>query len=257
MSYEEWPEPGEYVVATVTRIVPYGAYVRLEEYDGKEGFVHISEISSSWVRNIRNFLREGQQAVFIVVRVDRRRGHVDLSLKRTSERDARAKLLEWKRSKKARFLLEIAASRIKRPLDDLYEEFIPLIEDEFGTVYNCFEAAAKEGLDALKDLDLPDDLKRALAEIAKESIRIRRAKIIGTLQLTCLRSNGVSIIREAIRRAKEVGDVNVYVIGCPNFRIEVQGDNYKEAEATLRKAVESAISYIKREGGQGSFSRAR
>ena len=37
-----YPEVGDLVVATVTRVVDYGAYVKLDEYDGVEGLVHIS-----------------------------------------------------------------------------------------------------------------------------------------------------------------------------------------------------------------------
>ncbi|RJS86435.1 S1 RNA-binding domain-containing protein, partial [Candidatus Bathyarchaeota archaeon] len=51
MGRPEWPEVGELVVATVRRIESYGAYVTLDEYDDKEGLLHISEISPSWVRN--------------------------------------------------------------------------------------------------------------------------------------------------------------------------------------------------------------
>ena len=69
----EWPEVGDLVVATVRRIVDYGAYVHLDEY-GKEGLLHISEISSSWVRNIRDHVREGQKVVLKVLRVNPEKG---------------------------------------------------------------------------------------------------------------------------------------------------------------------------------------
>ena len=53
----EWPEPGFLVVGTINRVVPYGAYVTLNEYSDKEGLLHISELSSRWVKNIRNHVR--------------------------------------------------------------------------------------------------------------------------------------------------------------------------------------------------------
>lgn len=34
---------------------------RLEEYDSLEAFVHISEITLKWVRNVRDYLREGRE----------------------------------------------------------------------------------------------------------------------------------------------------------------------------------------------------
>ena len=86
---ESWPEVGDLVVATVQRIVGYGAYVTLDEYEDKEGLLHISEISSSWVRNIRNHVRERQKVVLQVLRVDAAHGQVDLSLRRVRRVRAR------------------------------------------------------------------------------------------------------------------------------------------------------------------------
>ncbi|HVO36618.1 MAG TPA: S1 RNA-binding domain-containing protein, partial [Candidatus Acidoferrum sp.] len=65
----EWPEPGDLVIATIQSVTDYGAYAKLDEYD-KQGLLHISEISSSWVRNIRDFVRENQKIVLKVLRVD-------------------------------------------------------------------------------------------------------------------------------------------------------------------------------------------
>ena len=91
-SPSDWPEVGDLIVATVVRIVGHGAYVTLDEYDNREGLLHISEISSSWVRNIRNHVRERQKVVLNVRRVDPSREQVDLSLRRVTQDDKRKKL---------------------------------------------------------------------------------------------------------------------------------------------------------------------
>ncbi|MEM2913101.1 MAG: S1 RNA-binding domain-containing protein, partial [Candidatus Bathyarchaeia archaeon] len=64
---DEWPEVGELVISTVNEITEYGAYVTLDEY-GKDGFLHISEISSGWIRNIRDHIREGEKLVLKILR---------------------------------------------------------------------------------------------------------------------------------------------------------------------------------------------
>ena len=94
----EWPEVGDLVIATVKKVTDYGAYVWLDEYD-KEGLLHISEISSSWIRNIRNFVREGQKVILKVLRVDEEKGHIDLSLRRVTKRERIEKRMMWKRER--------------------------------------------------------------------------------------------------------------------------------------------------------------
>ncbi|HWM50791.1 MAG TPA: S1 RNA-binding domain-containing protein, partial [Thermoplasmata archaeon] len=42
----EWPDEGELVVCTVTNVKNFGAFVTLDEYESKEGFIHIAEVSS-------------------------------------------------------------------------------------------------------------------------------------------------------------------------------------------------------------------
>ena len=116
----EWPEVGDLVVATVRRIVDYGAYVYLDEY-GKEGLLHISEISSSWIRNIRNHVREGQKLVLKVLRVDPEKGHVDLSLRRVTKRERIDKIYLWKRERRAESLLKSAAEKLGLTPDEIYE----------------------------------------------------------------------------------------------------------------------------------------
>lgn len=78
---QEWPDEGELIVGTVYKVLNYGAFAKLEEYQGKEAFIHISEVSSGWVKNIRDHVRENQKIVCRVLRVNPKKGHVDASLK--------------------------------------------------------------------------------------------------------------------------------------------------------------------------------
>jgi len=50
----ELPEVGEIVVATIAKIGDHGAYATLDEYNGIQGFLHVSEIAHGWVRNVTN-----------------------------------------------------------------------------------------------------------------------------------------------------------------------------------------------------------
>ena len=67
----------------VTGITKFGAFVSLP--DGKSGLVHISEISNSFVSDIRSCLSDGQEVKVKVVSVDEK-GRINLSIKRAEEK---------------------------------------------------------------------------------------------------------------------------------------------------------------------------
>jgi translation initiation factor 2 subunit 1 len=257
----EWllPEAGELVVATIIRVLPYGAYASLDEYDGAEGLIHISEISSRWVRNIRNHVRERQKAVLKVLRVDHSKGHINLSLRRVNEREKREKLLEWKREQRGRKLFDIAIEKLRVDREEAYEKVGRVLEDRFESLYACFEDVAMKGKTPLVKAKVPSEWIQVIAEIADSRIKIPKKKIKGTLELICNKPNGVIVLRNAFKKAKNLrkndADVKVYVIGAPRYRIEVSANSYKEAEKRLNKAVNTALSTVETAGGEGEFTR--
>jgi S1 RNA binding domain protein len=82
-------QPEDAVVGEVTAIKPYGAFVRL--VTGDQGMIHISEISTEYVRDISQYLRVGQQVVVKVIGRNEE-GKYNLSLKRVSRQDHDAAL---------------------------------------------------------------------------------------------------------------------------------------------------------------------
>ena len=73
---QEFPDEGEIVVVTVTKIGDHGAYVGLDEYNSIQGFLHISEIAPGWVRNVRKYVTEGEKKVVLVKKIRKGKGDV-------------------------------------------------------------------------------------------------------------------------------------------------------------------------------------
>lgn len=70
---------GAIVDGKVTGITKFGAFVALP--DGKSGMVHISEVASSFVNDIKDFLQEGQDVTVKVIGIDQV-GRINLSIKK-------------------------------------------------------------------------------------------------------------------------------------------------------------------------------
>lgn len=257
----EWPEPGDLVLASVQRITDYGAYVTLDEY-GKEGLLHVSEVSSGWVRNIRDFVREGQKVVLKVLRVDTGKGHVDLSLRRVSRYERREKVLSNKMEKKAEGIFRSASEKLKMPLDELSGKTVAVFEEKLGGIYEGLERAAREGADALVEAGLPKDVAGVLAEVAAEKIRAPMVKVKGVLELQCMKPNGVVFVKESLQSALDVEKprdvrVRVYAVAAPKYAVEVWAGDYKEADRVLSSAAEVAVKAITKAGGSGAFQKGK
>src|SRR5688500_8221945 len=108
-----FPEEGELVVGTVREVQNFGAFVTLEEYPGKEGFVHIREVAPGWVKRIRDYVREKQRVVCKVLGVETKKGHVDFSIKVVNDYQKCEIIQAWKNEQKADKFLEMLAAREK------------------------------------------------------------------------------------------------------------------------------------------------
>ncbi len=76
---EERYHPGDVVPAVLTRIVDFGAFAELEP--GIEGLIHISELADIAVAEPLKTVRVGDEVQVKVLRVDRKRQRVGLSLR--------------------------------------------------------------------------------------------------------------------------------------------------------------------------------
>ncbi len=254
----EFPEVGDLAVCTVSNVKNFGAFVTLDEYDGKEGFIHVRDVATGWVKYIRDHVREGQKTVCKVLSVDRDRGHIDLSLKQVNDHQKREKIQDWKNEKKAEKLLEIVGSKMGKDLDQAYEAVGDKMIDEFGALYVAFDQINSQP-ELLKDLEADKKWSAALLEVAKENIQVPSVKIDGVLELTCPGPEGIDHIKEALKAgsssAEAEAEVTIHYVGAPRYRVTVVAEDYKTAEQELKGVVDAMTSKIEKSGGRAAFSR--
>lgn len=70
------------VEGTVTSVMPFGAFVDIGS--GESGLVHISELSSSYVSDINEFIKKGAHVKVKVIRIDEN-GKISLSMKQVEK----------------------------------------------------------------------------------------------------------------------------------------------------------------------------
>src|SRR5439155_1168362 len=81
--FERKYRAGEVISGQVTKLVPFGAFVRVAQ--GIEGLVHISELSDSHVESPEQVINVGDQVQVKVVDVDVPRRRVSLSMRQVAE----------------------------------------------------------------------------------------------------------------------------------------------------------------------------
>lgn len=253
----EWPDEGELVVCTVANVKNFGAFVTLDEYQGKEGFIHIAEVSSGWIKYIRDYVREGQKVVCKVLKVDKDKGHIDLSLKAVNEHQRREKIQEWKNESKAENLLGIVAQRLGKTPAECWEEFGYKLLDSFGTLYRAFEESVMDER-ALEQEGFKGPWVKAFVEVARENIVPPHVTIDGYLEATDPCPEGAIHLREALAKAASEGDgtsVKVQYLGAPRYRIVVRAADYHTAEEEIEKAAARVIKALTAKGGEAKFHR--
>ncbi|RJQ25490.1 polyribonucleotide nucleotidyltransferase, partial [Candidatus Parcubacteria bacterium] len=83
--------PGEVFDGKVKRILPFGAFVEI--VPGKEGMVHVSEMSTEYVQNPQDVIKIGQEVKVRVKEIDEQ-GRVNLSMLFGEEAEKIMKLIE-------------------------------------------------------------------------------------------------------------------------------------------------------------------
>ena len=253
-----FPEEGELVVGTVVKVENFGAFVGLDEYPGKEGFIHVAEVAPGWVKYIRDYVRENQKVVTKVLSVHTKKGHIDLSLKQVNEHQRREKIQQWKNEQRAEKLFELIAERSGLSADKAWEEFGNRLIETFGTLYGALEETSMNP-GVLEEEDFEGAWTENFIQVAQDSIVAPTVEIRGYFKLGSTAPDGVNIIREALMKAGLVENaevtINVQYLGAPRYGVQVKALNYKDAEEELKKALDRVIGYMEEHDGEGSFHR--
>ena len=228
------PEENEIVLCQVTKIYPNSVFVSLIEYNDS-GMIHISEVSPGRIRNLRDYVSVGRQIVCKVLRLDRARGHIDLSLRRVNSNQRREKLDEIKQELKAEQLVKNLAKKHKQKPEVLYKQITDKIFKEYSHLYLCFKDLVDEAAD-LEKIGLPKKLSTEITEAVLDKFKPKKITIKGEMRLQTYHSDGVERIKKSLQSVEKVSEtLEVFYLGAGRYKLLIEDFDYKPAEATLKK----------------------
>ena len=224
------PEENDIVLATIKRVTTHAAFVDLDEYEGAEGLIHISEASKTWVKNMKTHFRENQHVVGKVLEI-KKPGFVHISIRRVSDYERREKWDQIRRQKRIENLLEIISTKTGLSFDDIYYKLSPL-EKKYKELYFAFEAAKKKGAEFFNDFP---EIKKVLWEVVDKNIKLPTVKIDGVLRIISTDGEGI----EKIKKMLEGTNLDVSYLSAPEYHVSVSAVDYKEAEKKLDTIINS------------------
>lgn len=245
-----FPKEGELVIATVKETFKHGAVVTLDEYGDLEAFVHISEVSLKWVRNISDYLRVGHKTVLKVIRSDPEKLQVDASLRRVSKREQAEKMMEWSRRVKVSKMLEAVMKETGTSLDVVTSGLIEPALERGREVHELLEEVAS-GEELPSWVRLPPEFAERLVERARRELKRPTYVVKAVVRMTS-RSGGVERLRRAAEEGMSVGNgqVRITLIGSPRYMIRVEARDREQAEELLSQAIERMRSVLSGPGDE-------
>lgn len=249
------PEQDEIVLCKVTKIYPNSVFVDLLEYD-KQGMIYISEVAPGRIRNLRDYVSVGRQIVCKVLRLDKEKGHIDLSLRRVNSTQRREKLDEIKQELKAESLIKNLAKKLKLEQANLYQQISGKVLDHYSYIHEAFKDFAENKVDLIK-LGVSAKIVQELQEAILEKFKAKKIVVPGEIKLQTYASDGVEKIRSTLTAITKISPtIKLFYLGGGRYKLIVEDFDYKDAEKTL-KSVQKTLEKFVDKISTASFEREK
>ncbi|MBS3123453.1 S1 RNA-binding domain-containing protein [Candidatus Woesearchaeota archaeon] len=237
------PEDEEIILCKVTKLFPNSVFVDILEYPGKQGMIHISEVSPGRIRNLRDFVSQDRQIVCKVLRIDRERGHIDLSLRRVNTTQRSEKLEEIKQELKAEALISNLAKKLQQPAEKFYRELVAKVFKEYSHLYLCFRGLVA-GTANLEKMGVEKNLAKEITTAVLDKFKPEKVFLEGDIVLQSYLPDGVEKIKNTLLAIEKISThIKTTYLGAGRYKIRVEAGDYKEAEKILAKVQEVVTKF--------------
>ncbi len=251
-----FPDEGDLVLSTVTKIYFNSVFVKIDAFENKSGMIHISEVSPGRIRNLNDYVSVGKKVVCKVLKIDKQKGHIDLSLRRVNEMQRKNKLEEIKQEQKAEKIIEFLAKELKIDVKVLYEKIITAISKKYDLLYPFFLDIVI-GKGKIEKFDLEPKIAQALEKIVLERIKPPIVEVKGEFIIKSYAPEGVEDIRTALDKGwkKDKQAIILKYFGGGRYSISIKSEDYKQAEKLLKTVVETITKHVEKAKADIEFKR--
>ena len=212
MYVNDYPSINELVMVEVKKIVDMGAYCKLLEYNDLEGMLLMSELQRKRIRSVKRAIKEGRQEIVQVLRVNKKKGYIDLSKKRVTPDQRPLVEDRWNKSKAVHSIIRQIAylsndrynkdnNNNKYSMLDLYKKFAWKMAKDYGSLYDAF----KVGMDNFDEMfkkypEIPNDIRKDLIKNIEKRLKPKIVTVRAKVELTCFNREGVDAIKKSLKK---------------------------------------------------------
>ncbi len=257
-----FPQEEEIVLCIVKKIQRTTVFVKLEEYENKEGIIHISEISPGRIRTIRDFVKEGKRVVCKVLRKNERYGNLDLSLRRVTTGQKLNKLKEVKLEDKCKKIIESVSKQMKLDFTKVYTDLNKKISKEYDSIGAAFQDIAEESEISLESLGVEKKISSALEETIKARLKPQEIKNTKDLMITCPAGDGIVSIKKSIKKALDLAKKKEYnakisYVSAPKYCLSIVSSEPKQLESQTEEIINELRKEIEKANGTLEIQKAK
>ena len=221
---------GTVYICKVKKILQHGIIVEISDL-GIDGFIHISELSKRWVRDVKDIAKEGDKIVCKLIKLEPQ--STELSAKRVTDNEKKQALREWSIEK-----------RVGRILEDSVKDVVPIknkIKAKYGSYFDFYAAILKNGKSAAEEFKLGKDTVNALLDFVEKT----KKKITIKTELTIqdFSEDGVENIKKLLLEPySDKKNYSIKYIKAPVYLLTVNAGETKKTLSENKKVIDGLES---------------
>jgi translation initiation factor 2 subunit 1 len=237
-----FPRSGDITVILIREVNEMGVYAFLTEYGNINGLLLMSEISRRRIRSVSKLIKIGKTEIVLVIRVDYKKGYIDLSKRRTVEGENLCMEKKWTYSRIVDSIVTFVSKIKNFNNENCKIRWLWLLFREHSHAWRSFKKINKKNLKLLKNLDITTIEIEKLLEILKKKLPKTFEKAFSIFELTSFSPDGVldikNIISKTIQKIKIHGikdNIFIKLSAPPSYNIIIRSETRRKTMKLMLK----------------------